>query len=64
MFARFLWLGPTMETLKAQEAWKEVTCPRKESGLGIKKLSKWSKAATLKHLWHILTDKASFLWTE
>ena len=48
---------------KAHVAWDEITRPKNEGGLGIKKLSKWSKAAAFKHLWHIVLDSVDNMWT-
>ena len=44
--------------------WSQVTKPRKEGGLGIKKLSEWSKAAAMKHMWHLLTDGTGSMWSD
>ena len=55
IFAKFFRSGPSMDKRGAYIAWSQVTKPRKEGGLGIKKLSEWSRAAAMKHLWHLLT---------
>ena len=53
-----------MNQHKTQVAWSEVTCTKSKGGLGIEKLFKWSKAAALKHIWHIITDEANNMWID
>ena len=53
-----------MDKQKAHVAWAQVTKSRKEGGLCIKNLSKWSKAAALKHLRYILTNGIGSLWVD
>lgn len=43
-------------------AWNAICYPLTEGGLGIKKLKTWNQAATLKHIWHLFTDK-EYIWT-
>ncbi|KAJ6897365.1 hypothetical protein NC651_023281 [Populus alba x Populus x berolinensis] len=43
----------------AKVAWHALCYPLKEGGLGIKRLTTWNKAATMKHIWHLLVDKDS-----
>jgi hypothetical protein len=62
ILAAFLWKGTTLTTTGAKVAWNAVCYPLHEGGLGIKKLQTWNQAATLKHIWHLLTDKKS-IWT-
>ena len=62
IFASFLWSSPAMDPHKMREACKIVTQPRKDGGLGIKKLSEWGKAKALKHLWHIINNKIDCMW--
>ena len=42
-----------METGGAKVAWEDLTCPLKEGGLGIKKLTDWNVALMSKHLWSL-----------
>ena len=35
--------------------------PLDEGGLGIKRIDEWNKVATIKQIWHILTNKNS-IW--
>ncbi|KAJ6897722.1 hypothetical protein NC652_024515 [Populus alba x Populus x berolinensis] len=58
----FLWKGTSLSTSGAKVAWTSVCYPVQEGGLGLKKLTTWIKAATLKHIWHLLTDTSS-IWT-
>lgn len=45
----------------AKVAWSSICYPLKEGGLGLKSLKTWNRAATMKHIWCILTDKHS-IW--
>ena len=58
----FLWKGSSLQTTGAKVAWETICYPTAEGGLGIKQLAVWNKAAMLKHLWRLITDKSS-LWT-
>jgi hypothetical protein len=42
-------------------AWKMLNFPKKERGLGIKKLEEWNRAAIMKHIWSLFA-KARSLW--
>ena len=58
----FLWRGSSLRASGAKVAWDDICHPTLEGGLGIKKLAMWNQAATLKHLWRVITDSSS-LWT-
>jgi hypothetical protein len=62
LLAAFLWRGTSLTTSGAKVAWNSVCYPMQEGGLGIKKLKDWNKAATLKHIWRLLTETDS-IWT-
>jgi len=62
ILSAFLWKGTSLSTSGAKVAWTSVCYPVQEGGLGIKRLATWNKAATLKHIWHLLTSKTS-IWT-
>jgi hypothetical protein len=62
LLSAFLWKGTSLSTSGAKVAWTSVCYPVQEGGLGIKRLATWNKAATLKHIWHLLTSKTS-IWT-
>ena len=53
LMTRFLWMGKKLDYSKAKVVWKDIVKPKMEGGLGIKWLTEWSKAVTLKHLQHI-----------
>jgi hypothetical protein len=59
-FNRFLWCGKDVKS-KANVAWDKVCAPKKEWGLGIKKLEVWTKASLLIHIWNLFA-KADSLW--
>ena len=43
LISKFLWFGSSMSSPFLKVPWEVVTRPRKEGGLGIKKLSEWRK---------------------
>ena len=59
IMARFLWRGPSLEKNGAKVSWANLCYPLNEGGLGIKSLREWNKAALLKLVWRILTNKDS-----
>ena len=59
----FLWKGSDLSTRGAKVAWEYVCLPKKEGGLGLRGLEEWNRAAMLKHLWHICTDKEQSVWS-
>ena len=60
----FLWKGQNQQQGSSKVAWKEVTSPLKEGGLGIKKLSEWNKAAMAKHIWNIWNHSTTSSWAD
>jgi hypothetical protein len=57
---RFLWCGKDTRA-KAKVAWDKVCVPKKEGGLGIKKLDIWNQASMLHHVWTLFARSGS-LW--
>jgi hypothetical protein len=57
---RFLWNGKD-ENAKAKVAWEQVCVPKKEGGLGLKRLDVWNQAVMLKHIWNLFAQVGS-LW--
>jgi hypothetical protein len=57
--AAFLWKGTSLTHTGAKVAWATVCYPLEEGGLGIKNIKTWNKAATLKHVWRLLTEETS-----
>jgi len=55
---RFLWCG---QDSKAKVAWDKVCAPKKEGGLGLRRLEVWNKAAMLNHIWNLFVQAGS-LW--
>ena len=64
LISNFLWSDFSMRTPSLKVPWEVVTRPRKEGGLGIKKLIEWNRAAALKHLWLILSGGKGSIWVE
>lgn len=60
-FNVFLWNGNDSCNAKAKVAWDSVCKPKKEGGLGLKKLEECNKAVILKHIWNIFAKYGS-LW--
>jgi hypothetical protein len=47
---RFIWNSKNKGNARARVAWKMSTFPKKDSGLGIKKLDEWNRAAIMRHI--------------
>jgi hypothetical protein len=60
--AAFLWRGTSLSSAGAKVAWHTICYPEQEGGLGVKRLKTWNQAATLKHIWNLLTNKDT-VWT-
>jgi hypothetical protein len=59
----FLWSGSDMRTTEAKVAWDQVCLPKKEGGLGIKRITEWNKIALLKHIWNLCNDLDGSIWS-
>ncbi|GKD54503.1 hypothetical protein Tco_1287890, partial [Tanacetum coccineum] len=59
----FLWNQEEKANGRAKVAWKKLSKPKSQGGLGLKNLSSWNKAMISKHLWHVVVDKDS-LWVK
>ena len=57
MLCRFLWTGSNVGLPRAKVSWQKVTIPKKEGGLGIRKLAKCNTTNLMKHLWRIASSK-------
>jgi hypothetical protein len=60
-FNRFLWNGKGVKAAKAKVAWSEICFPKKEGGLGLKRLEVWNQISMLRHIWSIFATSGS-LW--
>lgn len=60
-FNQFLWNGNEVCPAKAKVSWELICVPKKEGGLGLKRIEDWNKAAILKHIWNLFTKLGS-LW--
>jgi hypothetical protein len=60
-FNRFLWNGNDEGNARAKVSWSVLSMPKKEGGLGIKKLEEWNRAAMIRHIWSLFV-KAGSLW--
>ncbi|GKA27980.1 RNA-directed DNA polymerase, eukaryota, reverse transcriptase zinc-binding domain protein [Tanacetum coccineum] len=59
----FLWCQGEMKRGKAKVAWEVVCLPKKEGGLGIRRLEVFNKALISSHIWSIIMNKES-LWVK
>ncbi|GJT22461.1 hypothetical protein Tco_0892398 [Tanacetum coccineum] len=59
----FLWCHGDMLRGKAKVAWEVACLPKKEGGLGVRRLDVFNKALIASHIWSILTSKES-LWVK
>ncbi|PSS30620.1 Ribonuclease H protein [Actinidia chinensis var. chinensis] len=57
----FLWSGKCSENKKPLVAWRDITLPKSEGGLGIRNSKAWNKALLAKTMWDIQSKKDS-LW--
>ncbi|XP_031254792.1 uncharacterized protein LOC116112812 [Pistacia vera] len=62
ILASFLWKGTSLSPSSAKVAWSSVCYPLTKGGLGIKRIQDWNRAAILKHVWRLLTNR-SFIWS-
>jgi hypothetical protein len=60
-FNRFLWNGNEVCFAKAKVSWDLICVPKREGGLGLKRLEEWNRAVILKHIWNLFTKSGS-LW--
>ena len=58
----FLWKGPELSKGGAKVAWEELTNPKNEGGIGLKKLEDWNKACLAKYLWTICLHNPTSNW--
>ncbi|GJR93536.1 hypothetical protein Tco_0265710 [Tanacetum coccineum] len=59
----FLWCQGGLSRGKAKVAWEVVCLPKKEGGLGIRRLDHFNKALMVSHIWKLLSLKES-LWVK
>ncbi|GJR20098.1 hypothetical protein Tco_0968625 [Tanacetum coccineum] len=53
----FLWCQGDLRKGKAKVAWDVVSLPRREGGLGIRKLDVFNKALMISHIWRIISAR-------
>jgi hypothetical protein len=56
---RFLWCGLDVKA-KAKVSWEKICVPKKEGGLGIKRLEVWNKASMMIHIWSLFARVGLF----
>jgi hypothetical protein len=60
-FNRFLWNGNIAGGAKAKVSWTDVCLPKKEGGLGLKRLDIWNYSSMLRHIWSLFVRSRS-IW--
>jgi hypothetical protein len=60
-FNRFLWTGKSEGSAKAKVSWNALCFPKKEGGLGLKRLDVWNQSSMLRHIWSLFAKSGS-LW--
>jgi hypothetical protein len=58
---RFLWSGSDLKRACTKVSWDSVCKPKREGGLGLKRIEDWNKAAILQHIWNLFANAGS-LW--
>ena len=58
----FLWKGPEPTKGGAKVAWEDLSCPREEGGLGIKRLEEWNIASMAKHVSNLCRQNPTSNW--
>ncbi|GJR74621.1 hypothetical protein Tco_0086986 [Tanacetum coccineum] len=59
----FLWCQGDMRRWKSKVAWEVVCLPKKEGGLGLRRLNAFNKVLNASHIWSILSLK-ELLWVK
>ncbi|GJS51247.1 hypothetical protein Tco_0624609 [Tanacetum coccineum] len=59
----FLWCQGIMCKGKANVSWEDVCRPKKEGGLGLRRLDEFNKALMISHVWKLISLKES-LWVQ
>jgi hypothetical protein len=59
-FNRFLWNGGDVKA-HAKVSWERLCVPKKEGGLGIRRIDLWNQVSMLNHIWNLFA-KAGSLW--
>jgi hypothetical protein len=57
-----MWNGKDVEAVNAKVAkvaWTDVCFPKKEGGLGLKRLGVWNQTSMLRHIWSIFARSSS-----
>ncbi|CAA7052246.1 unnamed protein product [Microthlaspi erraticum] len=57
----FLWHGKTGLSSAAKVAWKTISSPKAEGGLGLRDIASWNNASALKLIW-MLFFRAGSIW--
>jgi hypothetical protein len=60
-FNTFLWNGMDEGAAKAKVSWSNLCFPKKEGGLGLKRLEVWNQNSMLRHVWSIFARSGS-IW--
>ena len=61
IFSSFLWSGKLGNARRAKIRWESVCLPKKEGGLGLRRVKDSNDASVMKHIWNFFYRKDS-LW--
>ncbi|XP_062104535.1 uncharacterized protein LOC133815746 [Humulus lupulus] len=59
----YFWKGTVDSTSSGQVAWEDMCRPKKEGGLGFRRITKWNEAAIGKYVW-VVSSKQDTLWVQ
>ena len=58
----FLWNGIELKHTGAIVAWADITCPKAEEGLGVKKIEDMNKALMARYIWAVCQPSSCSNW--
>ena len=58
----FLWSGIELRHTGAKVAWADLTCPKSEGGLGIRRIEDMNKSLMARHIWEICQPISNSTW--
>ena len=64
MMNRFLWNGDVTKSHGIKVAWDKVCTPKKNGGLGFKRLTELNIVLNMRHIWNILSVNTQSLWVK
>ena len=62
MIRRFIWSGPTLKAYGSKVAWVDISTPKEEGGLGVRRLEDINLALMTRHIWNICSPGLTSTW--